>query len=671
MKNLYEFWREKYLLWQDCHRAFSVGETPPKEMWKELFLREEYGVRPAECDRPLRYEIIEEKDWRSAHGQKIKMFYNDLPMEFHLWAPKGATGGVKCFVLPLHPSAYEKKDIWAHPENIVDYCPIEDVTKRGFGVAIILCGDVAEDRIGGEHTGIFASMKCARTADSWGVLSAWAWSASKVADYLVRDERFDKNRLAVIGHSRGGKTALLAGVTDERFFLSVSSCSGNSGAALSRGNKGETVADIVKRFPYWFCENYKKYADNEDVLPFDQHLFLSLLAPRKCYVVSATMDAWADPAGELASAKKASLYYEQAGVRGLVVPEKTECDRPYHGGNIAYHRHRGVHELNPFDWKLIMDYFSSDSSAAHGIDRLYSSRWGVFIHYLDAVQNDPAHPSNMNVGKTDWNACVNDLDVGLLARQLHECGARFLFFTVMQGSRFMIAPNKTYDTITGMKPGEACCKRDLISDLYDALTPYGIDLYLYSTGDGPHSDPVCGPKMGFVKGRVSLAFVKNWASVMKEYALRYGDKIKGWWFDGCYRSAFGYTDKLMEIYYNAVKEGNPNAIVAFNNGVAKYYKKNFRQEDFTCGEFNSFTVVPRSRYIRGAQAFLLAPLGQGPEKKEGSDWSYPGARYDGKYMRDFITRCSDKGGAVAVEIAMKRDGGLYPEQLSVLKRIEP
>ena len=671
MNKLYEIWREKYLLWQDCHRTFSVGETPPKEQWKELFLREEYGVRPKECDRPLRYETIEEKEYAGAVGQKIKMFYNDLPMEFHLWAPKGATGGVKCFVLPLHPNAYEKKDIWAHPENIIDYCPIEDVTKRGFGVAIILCGDVAEDRIGGEHTGIFAAMNCARTADSWGVLSAWAWSASKVADYLVRDERFDKNRLAVIGHSRGGKTALLAGVTDERFFLSVSSCSGNSGAALSRGNKGETVADIVKRFPYWFCENYKKYADNEDALPFDQHLFLSLLAPRKCYVVSATMDAWADPAGKLASAKKASLYYEQAGVRGLIIPEKTECDRPYHGGNIAYHRHRGVHELNPFDWKLIMDYFSDSPSSARGIDRLYSSRWGVFIHYLNAVQNDPAHPSNMNVGKTDWNACVNDLDVGLLARQLHECGARFLFFTVMQGSRFMIAPNKTYDTITGMKPGEACCKRDLISDLYDALTPYGIDLYLYSTGDGPHFDPVCGPKMGFVKGRVSEPFVKNWASVMKEYALRYGNKIKGWWFDGCYRSAFGYTDKLMKIYYNAVKEGNPNAIVAFNNGVAKYYKKNFRQEDFTCGEFNSFTVVPRSRYIRGAQAFLLAPLGQGPNKKEGSDWSYPGARYDGKYMRDFVARCSRKGGAVAVEVGMKRDGNLYPEQLAVLKRIEP
>ena len=241
------------MLWQDTHRKFEVGPTPPRKEWKELFMREEYGVRPPECELPLRYEIVEEKTYETAAGQRVKMYYNDLPMEFHVWTPKAADAPVKTFVLPLHPNAYIKKDIWNRPENIADYCPIKEITERGFAVAILLCGDVAEDGKGGEYTGIFKEMNCARTGESWGVLSAWAWAASKVADYLVRDERFDKNRLAVIGHSRGGKTALLAGVTDERFYLSVSSCSGNSGAALSRKNRGETVSDIVKRFPYWFC----------------------------------------------------------------------------------------------------------------------------------------------------------------------------------------------------------------------------------------------------------------------------------------------------------------------------------------------------------------------------------------------------------------------------------
>ncbi len=319
-------------------------------------MKEEYGVRPDECALPLRYEVIAEKEYENAVGQRIKMYYKTLPMEFHLWAPKGEN--IRVFVLPLHPSAYIKKDIWDHPENIADYCPIKEVTKRGFGVAILLCGDVAADEPGGEKTGIFKEMNCARTGESWGVLSAWAWAASKVADYIVRDERFDKNRIAVVGHSRGGKTALLAGVTDERFYLSISSCSGNSGAALSRNNKGETVNDIVRRFPYWFCDNYKKYAKNESSLPFDQHMFLALLAPRKCYVSSATLDAWADPAGELLSAKLASSYYEEKGVKGLVVPQKIECDRLYGEGNIAYHRHTGLHEMTPADWQMYMDYLN-------------------------------------------------------------------------------------------------------------------------------------------------------------------------------------------------------------------------------------------------------------------------------------------------------------------------
>ncbi len=316
----------------------------------------------------------------------------------------------------------------------------------------------------------------------------------------------------------------------------------------------------------------------------------------------------------------------------------------------------------------------SKGSETHVTDRLYSSRWGVFTHYLCGVQNDPGHPSNMGIGTTDWSACVNDLDVNLLAEQLHESGARFLYITIMQGSRHMIAPNKTYDDITGMKPGEACAERDLVLDLYDALEPYGIDLYLYTTGDGPHADSVCGPKMGFVKGHVTKSFVKNWASVLREYAVRYGDKVKGWWIDGCYRSAFGYTDKLMKPYYDAVKAGNPNAVVAFNNGVANYYKKNYCKEDYVCGEFNYFNVVPRSRFVDGAQTFLLAPLGSA-KQTEGfnltSDWGCPGARYSGEYMHDFVACCNAMGGVVAIDVGLKRDGSLYPEQLAVLKQIKP
>lgn len=327
-------------------------------------------------------------------------------------------------------------------------------------------------------------------------------------------------------------------------------------------------------------------------------------------------------------------------------------------------------ETNSYQGDLEMsDLQLADSP--HITDRLYNSHWGVFIHYLYTLQNNPEHPSNLGVGETDWNTCVNDFDVDLLASQLHECGAHFLFITLMQGSRYMIAPNETYNRITGMKPGEACAERDLVLDLYNALEPYGIDLYLYSTGDGPHLDEVCGSAMGYVEGQVSMEFVKNWASVMEEYALRYGDKVKGWWFDGCYRSSFGYTDELLGQYYLAVKAGNPNAVVAFNDGVSSYYKKNYVSEDFVCGEFTYFNVLPRSRFIDGAQAFLLAPLGVAPEGMEvWSSWARPGTRYSGEYMNRFIACANESGGVVAIDVGMKRDGSLYEEQLTVLKEIE-
>ena len=101
-------------------------------------------------------------------------------------------------------------------------------------------------------------------------------------DYLETDKDVDAGRVAVVGHSRGGKTALWCAAQDERFAMAVSSCSGESGAALARRVEGETIAKINQGFPYWFATNYKKYNDKEDELPVDQHELLALVAPRLC-----------------------------------------------------------------------------------------------------------------------------------------------------------------------------------------------------------------------------------------------------------------------------------------------------------------------------------------------------------------------------------------------------
>ena len=297
-------------------------------------------------------------------------------------------------------------------------------------------------------------------------------------------------------------------------------------------------------------------------------------------------------------------------------------------------------------------------------DRLYEKKWGIFTHYLEGIQNNPGNPLNQGAGRTAWNDCVNAFDVGKLADALYRAGAGYYFITLMQGNETMIAPNRTFDEIAGTKPGEACAERDLVEELYDALAPRGIDLCLYYTGDGPYKHPVIGQRFGFTEPRsdgVTAAFVEKWAAVLEEYAVRYGDKIRAWWIDGCYRDYFRYDDTLMEPYYLACKKGNPDALVAMNNGVLPDYRKNYAGEDMVCGEFNDLTVIPRSRFVDSAQAHLLARLGE--------TWSRIGCRYSGRYLRSFTACVNEAGGIATYDCALYRDGTIDGEQIAALSEI--
>ena len=139
----------------DARRRAPVFDIPPKEKWLDLFEREEYGVRPPECEQRLTFSVVDHIEFEDTVGEKVFMYYRDLPMEFHLWSPKNAEKAVKCFFLILHPSAYRAKDIWAHPEQITDYCPIDMVIKRGHAVAVILCGTVADDNKTADRAAFF------------------------------------------------------------------------------------------------------------------------------------------------------------------------------------------------------------------------------------------------------------------------------------------------------------------------------------------------------------------------------------------------------------------------------------------------------------------------------------------------------------------------------------
>ncbi|MBQ8893340.1 MAG: alpha-L-fucosidase [Clostridia bacterium] len=307
-------------------------------------------------------------------------------------------------------------------------------------------------------------------------------------------------------------------------------------------------------------------------------------------------------------------------------------------------------------------------------DRFYHQKWGVFNHFLATIQNNPLLPNSYGK-KTDWDTLVNEFDTELVAETLHRMGAGYYVITVMQGSQYMLAPNATFDRIAGTKPGEACSNRDLILDLYQSLSKYGIDLFLYFTGDGPYLDHPAGDRFGFVEPRkagVPRPFVEKWASVLEEYALRYGTKIKGWWIDGCYKSSFKYTDELLELYYKACKKGNPDALVALNNGVhADGIAAGYAYEDFLCGERNDFDFIPAGRFYGNAQAHILAPLGTvennttiPPQFRNG--WGCFGLRRRKEYLADYLQKVHQAGGVLTFDIGVYRDGRFDPEQVETL-----
>jgi len=315
-------------------------------------------------------------------------------------------------------------------------------------------------------------------------------------------------------------------------------------------------------------------------------------------------------------------------------------------------------------------------------DRFYNRKWGVFNHFLSVLQNEPLLPNSYGL-QTDWNTLVNGFDVNRVADTLHEIGAGYYVITVMQGTKNMIAPNAAFDKIAGTKSGEACSKRDLIEDLYEALSKYDIDLFLYFTGDGPYKDHPEGDRFGFVSPRsvgVTESFVRKWAGVLEEYALRYGDKIKGWWIDGCYKNYFKYTDELLALYYEACKKGNPNALVSLNNDAGEgCLEQNYKYEDFLCGEQFDFEVIPKARFYGTAQAHILAPLGV-PPKGEGLEyliesvigsagWGSFGVKRSKEYLLDYVRKVRQAGGVLTFDIGVYRDGKFDPAQVEVLKYI--
>ncbi|MCK5067916.1 MAG: heparinase II/III family protein [Bacteroidales bacterium] len=254
---------------------------------------------------------------------------------------------------------------------------IELILSRGYGLATMYYGDIDPDYDDGFKNGIHALMDEDREPDSWSSIAAWAWGLSRAMDYFEEDADIDQKRVAVMGHSRLGKTSLWAGAQDERFAMVISNNSGCGGAALSRRAQGETVSLINNGRPHWFAARFSDYNDKEAELPVDQHMLMALMAPRPLYVASAEEDDWADQPGEFLSLYHGSQAYKLYGEEALSDKSMPELNQPVKAGRVGYHIRTGKHDVTCFDWEQYLDFADQHLLApeGNGFENMVTREW--------------------------------------------------------------------------------------------------------------------------------------------------------------------------------------------------------------------------------------------------------------------------------------------------------
>jgi hypothetical protein len=325
-----------------------------------LFEDHIYGQVPKSF-KDIRFSVLSE-DKNSMNGKShrkevlIEVFNQDKSVRINLvlFTPNNSVKPVPAFLL-INNRGKENTD--PSRKIISEFWPAEVIIDAGYAIAAFHVSDIAPDNKDEFMNGVMQLYPEQLNADNgMRAIGAWGWGASRVMDYFETDSQIDIKKVALVGHSRGGKASLWAAAQDQRFAICVTNCSGSTGAALARRQFGERVRRINTSFPHWFNANYKKYNDHEDLLPVDQHMLISLIAPRPVYATNASKDLWADPKGTFLSLKNAEGVYGLYGLKSNLPSTPPGLNAPLIESPLAYHNREGKHDMTVYDWKQFINF---------------------------------------------------------------------------------------------------------------------------------------------------------------------------------------------------------------------------------------------------------------------------------------------------------------------------
>lgn len=244
--------------------------------------------------------------------------------------------------------------------------------QKGWGFVWINATDIQPDNGASFDKGIIGLMNKGqpRKPDDWGVLRAWAWADSKALDYLETDPEVNGKAVGIMGHSRFGKGAVVTMADDPRFAIGFISSSGEGGANLFRRDYGQTVVETQGPNDFhWFAANLFKYAaqgHSAAEMPFDEHEFLALIAPRPVFIGAGSTlldpvyvpgDGWVDAKGMFMAEVAASPVWELLGGKGIGTTVFPPVNTLVDSGDLAFRQHAYGHTPAP-NWSYFIQFAS-------------------------------------------------------------------------------------------------------------------------------------------------------------------------------------------------------------------------------------------------------------------------------------------------------------------------